>query len=67
MSRYIITPDAEADLEHIGDYIAQDSARQAEKFLDRLAKEFERLADMPRMGRSRPELTTETRLLPFRP
>lgn len=67
MSRYIITPDAEMDLELIQDHIALDSERQAEKFLERLPAEFGRLAAMPRMGRGHPDFGADVRSIPLRP
>ncbi|SON58437.1 putative plasmid stabilization protein (plasmid) [Hartmannibacter diazotrophicus] len=44
----VITEEAEADLERIGDYIAADNPRRAVAFVQELADRCHRLADMPR-------------------
>ena len=44
----VYTYEAEADLEHIGDYIALDNPRRAMTFVAELIDRCERLADMPR-------------------
>jgi len=43
----IITDEAEADLEHIGDYIAHDNSRRALSFIVELVELCEHLAKMP--------------------
>lgn len=42
-----ITEEAEADLEHIGNYIARDNPRRALSFIIELVELCERLAEMP--------------------
>lgn len=44
----VITGEAEADLENIGDVIAADNPRRAMTFVDELVEACERLADFPR-------------------
>ena len=44
----VFTEEAEADLEHIGDYIALDNPRRAVSFVNELIDRCESLADMPR-------------------
>ncbi len=61
MNRCVFALEARADLQHIHDYIAQDSPRNALRFLDRLEEQCLRLADQPRMGVSRPEFGPEHR------
>lgn len=44
----IITEEAETDLEHIGDVIAEDNSRRSASFVRELVQRCERLLDMPR-------------------
>ena len=44
----IITDEARADLDRIGDYIAEDNPRRAASFVGELLERCRRLADMPR-------------------
>lgn len=44
----VITAEAEADLENIGDFIAEDNPRRAVSFVNELIEACERLADIPR-------------------
>jgi toxin ParE1/3/4 len=64
MARVIRTPEAQADIDEIGDYIAADNPRAAERWLYSLGKEFERLARFPGIGRSRFELKPDLRSWP---
>jgi addiction module RelE/StbE family toxin len=43
----IFTDEAERDLEHIGEWIAQDNPRRAVTFIQELRSRCEALADMP--------------------
>lgn len=43
----LITAQAEADLEHIGDYVAEDNPRRAVSFIHELLERCERLAETP--------------------
>ena len=53
---YFITEPAEADLDEILLYIADDNLDASILFYDRLIRCFELLAATPRAGRERPEL-----------
>ena len=57
MSRYVLGLEAAADLDEIWDYIAQDSLDAADRWIERLFETFEGLAQTPRMGHSRKDLT----------
>ena len=58
----IILPSAEADLDEIWLYIAQDSTRNADRFADRILRTCRQtLADSPRIGLSREELSPSLR------
>ncbi len=50
-------PEAEADLEDIWWYIAQNNLPDADLFLDRLQEKLLKLAEFPQMGISREELS----------
>lgn len=64
MLELAISPDADADLEHIWFYIAQDQPVNADRFLDRLKAAAERLAEFPNIGRNRPELAEGLKSFP---
>ncbi len=61
MSRCVFSPDALADLEEIGDFIARDNPRRALTFVQELRARCRALAAMPYSGRARPELRPELR------
>ena len=52
---------AQVDLEDIWVYNAQDNVRAADRFLDRIHEMCSRLAESPRMGRKRDELSRDIR------
>lgn len=56
MSRLVIAPRAEADLDEIRAYIAQDDPRAAKRFVKRLREECQFLAEHPGVGQLQPEL-----------
>lgn len=56
MTRLIITPLAESDIEDIGDYIAQDNPDRAVSFVAELRVQCRKIAEAPQAYRSRPEL-----------
>lgn len=62
---YEISAQAEDDLLEIWDYIARDSDRTADRFLDRLHEKFGALARNPHTGRARPELRADLRSFPY--
>ena len=58
-------PQAEADILEIWDYIAEDSLIEADRWVDRLDEKLALWATQPMMGRSRDELASGVRSLPF--
>mgnify|MGYP002750283850 FL=1 len=65
MARYRLTRAAETDLDGIWWYSYETwDARQASKYLRQLKKRIERLAEKPRLGRARDDVSP--RLLSFR-
>lgn len=54
--RFVLTPQARADLLGIWTYIAEDSQENADRVLERLHAAFTRLAEMPGMGHHREDL-----------
>lgn len=64
MADYIITPQAEKDIDEILSYIAADNLDIAIAFQDRLTGCFEMLAENPKIGRERAELKEDLRSFP---
>ncbi len=61
MARFRVTRRAEADLDDIWLFIAQDSPAGADRFLERLHDQFLLLADHPGIGRRRSPREKEVR------
>jgi toxin ParE1/3/4 len=61
MGNYIITRQAEHDIDDILVHIAADNLDAALSFKDRLTNLFEMLADNTKAGRERPELKEDLR------
>lgn len=59
MSGFVLSPEAQADVEEIIDYIAADDLSAAERVLAELRIAMHRLAEMPRLGHLRQDLTAE--------
>ena len=57
MSAHVLSPAALQDLQDIWDFISIDNASAADKLEDEFFEAFERLAQRPRMGHSRTDLT----------
>lgn len=55
--RYVLTPEAQAHVDEIGAYIAQDSVDAALKVYDALEEAFDLLAERPGIGHTREDLT----------
>src|SRR5262245_9130840 len=55
--RFRFTPEAEAQLAEIVDFIAADSEDGARRVLNGIYEALDRLADMPQMGHLREDLT----------
>jgi toxin ParE1/3/4 len=66
MARYRLRPEAEADLEGIGDYIAKDNPARAASFVRELKAACQRLAETPGMGVARDKLRPGLRMFPVR-
>lgn len=58
MTRLAFSPDAEADLEEIGDFIAEDNPDAAISFVQRLRSRCYDLLAYPAVGRKRDEVRT---------
>jgi toxin ParE1/3/4 len=56
MPRLVVSPLAQADIDEIWDYIARDSVRNANRFVDQIERRFGLLADNPRLGVLRDDL-----------
>ena len=54
---YILSVDAELDLDEIWEYIARDSPDAADRWIAKLFDEFDSLAQRPGMGHKREDLT----------
>ncbi len=59
MSDFILSPAAHRDLEEIWEYIAADSVDAADRWLAKLEKAIRLLADMPKIGHTRTDLTSK--------
>lgn len=57
MSGYVLSPEAMQDLQSIWDFIAADNLNAADNLLDELFDAFEKLAEWPRQGHTRLDLT----------
>lgn len=61
MPRLLKRPQAEADLDDIWWYVAQDSPQNADQFLDRIQDKCLVLAEFPQMGVAQDELKPNLR------
>lgn len=59
MSRYLLSAEAQADLEEIVDFIADDNPQAAERVLHQLRAAIGRLAELPHLGHLRQDLVAE--------
>lgn len=66
MTRCVFSRRAEADLEAIGDYIAEDNARRALSFVRNLRDRCRSIVQYPRAGPLRPALGKGIRMVVFR-
>jgi plasmid stabilization system protein ParE len=58
LSGWQLSRRAVADLKEVWDYIAEDSFDAADRLLEDIDRAFQKLADMPRIGHRRPDLTS---------
>jgi toxin ParE1/3/4 len=63
--RVLKTPIAQLDLLDIWTFIGEDSPSQADRFLDLIDAKLRTLAEVPGLGRSRPELARDLQSFPF--
>jgi toxin ParE1/3/4 len=56
LKRLIIAPSARLDFQEIHDYIAEDNADAASRWIDILADRFDLLCSQPGIGRQRDEI-----------
>lgn len=57
MNECALSVGAELDLDEIWEYIAQDNIDAADRWIGKLFEAFESLAEAPRMGHTRKDLT----------
>jgi plasmid stabilization system protein ParE len=57
MNKYVLSTDAEHDLDAIWEYIARDSIDAADRWIDTLFNGFATLASTPHIGDARRDLT----------
>jgi plasmid stabilization system protein ParE len=57
VTQYILSEDAERDLDGIWDYIAEDNIDAADRWIDRLFDAFEAIGNTPGIGHKREDLT----------
>ena len=57
MSGYVLSRDAERDLEDLWDYIAEENVGAADRLIARLFDAFEELGRFPGLGHKREDLT----------
>ena len=60
MSEYVLSRDAERDLQELWDYIAEDSLNAADRLIARFFDAFETLARHPAIGHRRLDLTSHS-------
>lgn len=65
MARVTRRPLAEDDILDIWTFIAEDSVREADRWIDRLDESLALWATQPQLGRARDELSPGIRSLPF--
>jgi plasmid stabilization system protein ParE len=57
MTKYVLSTDAELDLDEIWEYIALDNINAADRWIGQLFDAFDALARNPGMGHRREDLT----------
>ena len=65
-NKFELTELARADLKAIWIYFAEYSQNSADNFLRKLAKEFQLLADNPKLGRTQDDLLLNLRSFPYK-
>lgn len=57
MTRYVLSEDADHDLNTIWDYIAADSVDDADRWIGKLFEAFDSIGNAPGIGHKRSDLT----------
>ena len=57
MTQYVLSEDADRDLDGIWDYIAEDNIDAADRWIGRLFDAFDAIGNMPGIGHKREDLT----------
>lgn len=60
MSRFVVTPEAKADLKEIRDFIAEEDPAAAKRQLTKFRQAFARLGRFPRLGHAREDVVTSS-------
>jgi len=58
VTMYVLSVDAELDLDQIWEYIAEDNPDAADRWIDKLFDAFQSLAQTPSIGHRREDLTS---------
>jgi plasmid stabilization system protein ParE len=58
VTKYILSEDANRDLDGIWDYIAEDNIDAADQWIEKLFAAFEAIANTPGIGHKREDLTS---------
>ena len=58
MSGYVLSVDADADIDDIWDYIAADNVDAADRWIEKLFDAFDAIGHTPGMGHGREDLTS---------
>ncbi|MGH9498581.1 MAG: type II toxin-antitoxin system RelE/ParE family toxin [Terriglobales bacterium] len=58
MTHYILSEDADRDLDSIWDYIAADNVDAADRWISKLFDAFDAIGDTPGLGHKRDDLTS---------
>jgi toxin ParE1/3/4 len=58
MTRFVLHPEARADLDEIWEYIAADNLDAADRVLEEIYNSLGALVRFPRQGHTRPDLTS---------
>ncbi len=66
MAKFTVSPSAEADLDEIWSYIAEDNEEAAGKFIRDLVAKFQLLASNKEIGKRQDGFVVEVRLFPFK-
>ncbi|MBI1389897.1 MAG: type II toxin-antitoxin system RelE/ParE family toxin [bacterium] len=63
--KFFLRPAAETDLEELWNFIAKDSVNRADRFVEMIFNQFEKITINPHIGRIRRELQAGIRSFPF--